>query len=329
MELPTSSREVIRGIAYSNIPLTQSLLREGLLSSIDDGAVCRVCTQNASEECELLAPCHCDGSVKWICRDCLDKWRGQDEWSRFRCELCGCAYVYHIETASPKAVLDAYWTSGKYGCKLLAAGFFLSMLQGGLIVLVKSPLLYLLGIGLVAFCWVAADLIASTMLLLKCCDEQAYIGLLGSIVRRLFGLNGFNDITSLYKAEWQALVPFELESGRQRQPLSAESEGEMQQPVGIRNPGQAVCAVVCAISLMAVGASTFPFLWGPMISAWMLKHIADMMALGFHLTVFASLYLASLFILHSLAFVIARPHQLRRDDMGNALVRSLLPSERH
>ncbi|CAJ1400033.1 unnamed protein product [Effrenium voratum] len=58
---------------------------------------CRVC--HGAEE-ELLEPCVCAGSVRWIHRRCLNQWQQQclssGTLGTFRCELCGFVYVHEM-----------------------------------------------------------------------------------------------------------------------------------------------------------------------------------------------------------------------------------------
>ncbi|CAE8630960.1 unnamed protein product, partial [Polarella glacialis] len=75
----------------------------------DSGASCRVCqvpeTGDDLDEA-LMQPCLCSGSVQWIHRSCLDRWRSTQQGvglpraeSRAkggRCELCGFAYLHEL-----------------------------------------------------------------------------------------------------------------------------------------------------------------------------------------------------------------------------------------
>ncbi len=55
---------------------------------------CRICRD--CEPCnDLIAPCSCIGSIEYVHRSCLDKWRSTSE-TRFReCEIC--KFVYEME----------------------------------------------------------------------------------------------------------------------------------------------------------------------------------------------------------------------------------------
>ena len=79
---------------------------------------CRVCLVSCGED-QLLSPCHCRGSVKFIHQDCLDQWlrqkyKHQFQWllknfrgraTGFRCELCQFEYVGSVKLLGPRAIL--------------------------------------------------------------------------------------------------------------------------------------------------------------------------------------------------------------------------------
>lgn len=76
-----------------------------MLPSIDDR--CRICQEtrvNAlpNSKLELLSPCRCTGSVKYVHRGCLERWRvekqGTDLYSA--CELCKTPYAVTKKTPS-------------------------------------------------------------------------------------------------------------------------------------------------------------------------------------------------------------------------------------
>jgi hypothetical protein len=59
--------------------------------------LCRCCQMTDLEEGdEFIAPCKCSGSIKYVHRSCLDKWRAvspQPE-SFYRCDICHTPYVF-------------------------------------------------------------------------------------------------------------------------------------------------------------------------------------------------------------------------------------------
>ena len=61
-----------------------------------DEPQCRICLSEDSET-NLIAPCDCSGSSKWVHRECLDTWRGnQPKRPRFtECSSCKCKYRLH------------------------------------------------------------------------------------------------------------------------------------------------------------------------------------------------------------------------------------------
>ena len=67
---------------------------------------CRICLENNSEE-QLISPCACDGTSKWVHESCLQRWREENvghENSR-RCEICNTPYLIEREYA-----LETYTT---------------------------------------------------------------------------------------------------------------------------------------------------------------------------------------------------------------------------
>lgn len=78
--------------------------------------MCRICLtetelieDNKLSPDILLSPCLCSGTVKWVHRGCLDRWRAENEGTplEYSCELCHSKYA--IETRSP-GLLSYIWT---------------------------------------------------------------------------------------------------------------------------------------------------------------------------------------------------------------------------
>lgn len=68
----------------------ESLVSTGGDDSIEN--ICRVCRSGASPGQELLYPCKCSGSIKYVHEDCLNEWlkhSGKEE-----CELCKHRFTY-------------------------------------------------------------------------------------------------------------------------------------------------------------------------------------------------------------------------------------------
>ena len=54
----------------------------------EDDYTCRICLESSSRE-EVIAPCSCRGSSKWVHRTCLDQWRTTREDKAFsKCTEC-------------------------------------------------------------------------------------------------------------------------------------------------------------------------------------------------------------------------------------------------
>mmetsp|Transcript_29115 Transcript_29115/g.46354 ORF Transcript_29115/g.46354 Transcript_29115/m.46354 type:complete len:370 (-) Transcript_29115:12-1121(-) len=117
-------------------------------------AACRVCHCTADEEGELVSPCLCDGSVKWVHRRCLNHWRlqGSERKGRAtRCELCGFTYVYATKKTSRSRAVLATCIQGALASIPFAA-------SAGLLAYVVSPQAGALATGGVLSLWAIADL---------------------------------------------------------------------------------------------------------------------------------------------------------------------------
>lgn len=64
-------------------------------SEKQEEAICRFCQCEGNEDNQLVHPCKCKGSVKWVHRECLREWLRQSR--KMRCELCGYSYVFQRE----------------------------------------------------------------------------------------------------------------------------------------------------------------------------------------------------------------------------------------
>ena len=55
--------------------------------------MCRICFENGKN---LISPCHCSGTIKFVHRECLEKWRNfeSDIYRPFRCEICHSFYQF-------------------------------------------------------------------------------------------------------------------------------------------------------------------------------------------------------------------------------------------
>ena len=58
-----------------------------------DSLTCRICLENDSRT-NVISPCACSGTSKWVHRECLDKWRTTREDIAFsRCTECLTPYI--------------------------------------------------------------------------------------------------------------------------------------------------------------------------------------------------------------------------------------------
>ena len=57
---------------------------------------CKICFESSNEEQgELVSPCACDGSIKYVHKSCLNNWRfnGINDESKLKCEICKKPYI--------------------------------------------------------------------------------------------------------------------------------------------------------------------------------------------------------------------------------------------
>jgi hypothetical protein len=53
---------------------------------------CRICFDKG--EASLIAPCHCNGTLRFVHEDCIKHWilASHHNYKNARCEICGCKY---------------------------------------------------------------------------------------------------------------------------------------------------------------------------------------------------------------------------------------------
>ncbi|CAL1161848.1 unnamed protein product [Cladocopium goreaui] len=73
-------------------------------------AECRLCLGQADDE--LIAPCRCAGSGRWVHRECLDTWRASGQNPRAFTHCCACGFRYKLV----KSTVDGT-TSTTVSCK--------------------------------------------------------------------------------------------------------------------------------------------------------------------------------------------------------------------
>ncbi|XP_051195339.1 uncharacterized protein [Lolium perenne] len=75
---------------------------------IQDLSQCRICLDNEGDD--LIAPCHCKGTQKYVHRSCLDNWRSTKEGSAFsHCTECRAAFVLRANVPP-----DRWWSTLKF-----------------------------------------------------------------------------------------------------------------------------------------------------------------------------------------------------------------------
>ena len=85
-------------------------------SSFDHGSrqgrECRICYHSQGE---LIAPCFCKGTMKYVHVKCLERWLrtsfGASRQTKLKCELCQFEYETSLRLASFKAVLAKFFRS--------------------------------------------------------------------------------------------------------------------------------------------------------------------------------------------------------------------------
>uniref|UniRef100_A0A0G4IEI9 RING-CH-type domain-containing protein n=1 Tax=Chromera velia CCMP2878 TaxID=1169474 RepID=A0A0G4IEI9_9ALVE len=95
--------------------------------SEEDAPLCRICGdgEDFPELDELFHPCKCTGSLHFVHRVCLERWRReQNAGRRVRCEICGHRYEMIRKRAPVGDVLFAYSRLFVWGLFLLAFFFY-------------------------------------------------------------------------------------------------------------------------------------------------------------------------------------------------------------
>eukprot|EP00933_Yihiella_yeosuensis_P066535 TRINITY_DN7084_c1_g1_i3.p1 TRINITY_DN7084_c1_g1~~TRINITY_DN7084_c1_g1_i3.p1 ORF type:complete len:305 (+),score=37.28 TRINITY_DN7084_c1_g1_i3:149-1063(+) len=133
-------------------------------NSPSSASSCRVChlSPAQAEDEPLIEPCVCTGSVRFIHRSCLDRWRHQNLGSSvanvLRCELCSFAYAYEFRRARPMEAMRTLTLSVIYVSLPL-------LLIGGLISVATELVVGIVVVFAVLGIWALVDL---SMAALKC-----------------------------------------------------------------------------------------------------------------------------------------------------------------
>ncbi|KAI6689752.1 hypothetical protein NL676_026580 [Syzygium grande] len=73
-----------------------------------DQPQCRICLENGGED--LIAPCHCKGTQKYVHRSCLDNWRATKEGFAFsHCTECRAVFLLRANVPA-----DRWWLRLKF-----------------------------------------------------------------------------------------------------------------------------------------------------------------------------------------------------------------------
>jgi len=87
---------------------------------------CRICISNEDKN-DLIQPCECIGSVQFVHRSCLDKWRTMSHHAYIRCEICLYQYELEIVQQTPEEIQDK---ECRYCCNMTLDIFlFLSLIE--------------------------------------------------------------------------------------------------------------------------------------------------------------------------------------------------------
>jgi hypothetical protein len=100
---------------------------------------CRICLAS-DDEADLISPCLCAGSVRWVHRACLDEWRAQEVRPNAfeRCELCHFPYVTQRLERPLSAKLRVYLLVVRDLCAIFGAVQLVILLQASVLRAIDS-----------------------------------------------------------------------------------------------------------------------------------------------------------------------------------------------
>lgn len=86
------------------------------LKDEEHGMICRICLEDGGPD--LIAPCYCKGSQKWVHRSCIDKWRviGLNPTAFTHCHECSAPFLL-----CAKPSMEAEQTLRTRKCRIIAA----------------------------------------------------------------------------------------------------------------------------------------------------------------------------------------------------------------
>jgi len=81
------------------------------IQQLSDSKQCRICLDETGND--FIVPCKCMGSLKYVHRSCLDKWRSIDVSQKrfYKCDICLTDFKFDIFQEKQKLVLLFYYLS--------------------------------------------------------------------------------------------------------------------------------------------------------------------------------------------------------------------------
>lgn len=74
---------------------------------------CRICYEETCDRHDVVVPCLCSGSCKYICKECLQDWRANGSTARSFTHCPTCDFEYHLESNGP---VDQFLQGTICGC---------------------------------------------------------------------------------------------------------------------------------------------------------------------------------------------------------------------
>ena len=102
---------------------------------------CRICLQGDDEE-ELISPCNCRGSTRWVHRTCLNEWRLSEHnpTSRDQCEICLFRYI--VSNVEPKETCIIKVLNNNFTFFYFFLSLIITFILGNLIMLIDAEYNY-------------------------------------------------------------------------------------------------------------------------------------------------------------------------------------------
>lgn len=93
--------------------------------------VCRICLETEDDTEEMLRPCLCRGSMKYVHRACLDTWRAQGLNARSLTHCGVCSQEFKIETRDSRGAAEEWKVALARYLGIRVGGFFLVVVVCG------------------------------------------------------------------------------------------------------------------------------------------------------------------------------------------------------